>query len=65
MSLNFEAGLYEMTGKRHEEAGKEGMKPGTVSPFKWVLLKGGEWHMWNLENGTDEPVCRAEIETQM
>ena len=21
--------------------------------------------MWNLENGTDEPVCRAEIETQM
>ena len=21
-------------------------------------------HMWNLENGTDEPVCRAEIETQ-
>ena len=20
--------------------------------------------MWNLENGTDEPVCRAEIETQ-
>ena len=22
-------------------------------------------HMWNLENGTDEPVCRAEIETQM
>ena len=19
--------------------------------------------MWNLENGTDEPVCRAEIET--
>ena len=22
-------------------------------------------YMWNLENGTDEPVCRAEIETQM
>ena len=22
-------------------------------------------HMWNLENGTDEPVCREEIETQM
>ena len=21
--------------------------------------------MWNLENGTDEPVCRAEIETEM
>ena len=21
--------------------------------------------MWNLENGTDEAVCRAEIETQM
>ena len=21
--------------------------------------------MWNLENGTDESVCRAEIETQM
>ena len=21
--------------------------------------------MWNLEIGTDEPVCRAEIETQM
>ena len=21
--------------------------------------------MWNLENGTDELVCRAEIETQM
>ena len=21
--------------------------------------------MWNLENGTDEPVCRAEIEAQM
>ena len=21
--------------------------------------------MWNLENGTDKPVCRAEIETQM
>ena len=20
--------------------------------------------MWNLENGTDEPICRAEIETQ-
>ena len=20
--------------------------------------------MWNLENGADEPVCRAEIETQ-
>lgn len=34
MSLNFEAGLYEMTGKRHEEAGKKGMKPGNVSPFK-------------------------------
>ena len=22
-------------------------------------------YMWNLENGTDEPVCRAKIETQM
>ena len=22
-------------------------------------------YMWNLENGTDEPVCKAEIETQM
>ena len=21
-------------------------------------------YLWNLENGTDEPVCRAEIETQ-
>ena len=21
-------------------------------------------YMWNLENGTDIPVCRAEIETQ-
>ena len=21
-------------------------------------------YTWNLENGTDEPVCRAEIETQ-
>ena len=21
--------------------------------------------MWNLENGTDEPICKAEIETQM
>ena len=21
--------------------------------------------MWNLENGTGEPVCKAEIETQM
>ena len=21
-------------------------------------------YMWNLENGTDEPVCGAEIETQ-
>ena len=21
--------------------------------------------MWNLENGTDEPVCRAEIETDV
>ena len=21
--------------------------------------------MWNLENGTDEPICRAKIETQM
>ena len=21
-------------------------------------------YMWNLENGTDEPVCRAEIETR-
>ena len=21
--------------------------------------------MWNLENGTDEPVCKAEIESQM
>ena len=22
-------------------------------------------YMWNLENGTDEPVCKAEVETQM
>ena len=22
-------------------------------------------YMWNVENGTDEPVCRAEAETQM
>ena len=22
-------------------------------------------YMWNLENGTDDPVCRAEIEIQM
>ena len=22
-------------------------------------------HMWNLKNGTDELVCKAEIETQM
>ena len=22
-------------------------------------------YMWNLENGTDEPICRAGIETQM
>ena len=21
-------------------------------------------YMWNLENGTDEPICKAEIETQ-
>ena len=21
--------------------------------------------MWNLENGTDKPICEAEIETQM
>ena len=21
--------------------------------------------MWNLENGTDEPVCKAEIETDV
>ena len=21
-------------------------------------------YIWNLENGTDEPICRAEIETQ-
>ena len=21
--------------------------------------------MWNLENGTDEPVCKTEIESQM
>ena len=22
-------------------------------------------YMWNLENGTDEPICRAAIEMQM
>ena len=22
-------------------------------------------YMWNLENDADEPVCRAEVETQM
>ena len=22
-------------------------------------------YMWNLENGSDEPICRAGIETQM
>ena len=22
-------------------------------------------HIWNLKNGTDEPVCRAQVETQM